>query len=172
MKSIVAVDRNWGIGRNNDLLFRLPADMRFFRAATLNKVVVMGSNTLLSFPGGKPLADRINVVLWPGGAKRGDCIVADSPEELKAILSAYPSDDIYVVGGAMFYRFMLPYCDTVLATKVDADGGAEVFYEDLDAHPDWECVRTGEATETNGFAIRFCEYRNKNLKDFFGGNDD
>lgn len=55
MKTIVAVDEKWGIGKNNGLLFSIPEDMRFFRETTLNKVVVMGSNTLKSFPGGKPL---------------------------------------------------------------------------------------------------------------------
>ena len=61
MKAIVAVDRNWGIGKNNGLLFRLPADMKYFREKTMGKVVVMGSNTLLSFPGGNPLKNRTNI---------------------------------------------------------------------------------------------------------------
>ena len=59
MKAIVAVDKNWGIGKKNDLLFSLPEDMKFFREKTLNKVVIMGSNTLKSFPGGKPLKNII-----------------------------------------------------------------------------------------------------------------
>ena len=52
MNAIVAVDKNWGIGKHNDLLFHLPVDMKFFRQKTLGKVVAMGSNTLRSFPGG------------------------------------------------------------------------------------------------------------------------
>ena len=82
MKAIVAVDKKWGIGKKNDLLFSLPEDMKFFREKTLNKVVIMGSNTLKSFPGGKPLKNRTNVVLYPGGEKRDDCIIVDSMEEL------------------------------------------------------------------------------------------
>ena len=86
MKAIVAVDTKWGIGKKNDLLFILPADMKYFRETTLNKVVVMGSNTLKSFPGGKPLKNRTNIVLFPGGEKRDDCLVVDSLEELKQVI--------------------------------------------------------------------------------------
>ena len=161
MKAIVVVDKNWGIGKNNDLLFRLPADMKHFRETTSGKVVVMGSNTLLSFPEGKPLKNRTNIVLWPGGEKRGDCTVVQSLEELFSEIKKYPPQDVFVVGGAMMYRTLLPYCEEVIATKADADGGAQVFFENLDEHPDWECVKEGEPIETNGYTIRFCTYRNR-----------
>ena len=166
MKAIVAVDKKWGIGKKNDLLFSLPADMAYFREKTLNKVVVMGSNTLKSFPGGKPLKNRTNVVLYPGGEKRDDCVIVDSIDELKAELKKYPADEIFVVGGAMFYKTMLPYCSEVLVTKVDADGGAEVFYENLDNLPNWSCVSSSEPQETNGYNIRFTVYKNSEILDF------
>ena len=166
MKAIVAVDKRWGIGKKNDLLFSLPADMAYFREKTLNKVVVMGSNTLKSFPGGKPLKNRTNVVLYPGGEKRDDCIIVDSIDELKAELKKYPADEVFVVGGAMFYKTMLPYCSEVLVTKVDADGGAEVFYENLDKLPNWTCVSESEPQETNGYNVRFTVYKNSEVIDF------
>ena len=166
MKVIVAVDKKWGIGKKNDLLFSLPADMSFFRKTTLNKIVVMGSNTLKSFPGGNPLKNRTNVVLFPGGEKREDCIIVDSMEELKVELAKYPADDVFIIGGAMFYKTMLPYCSEVLVTKVDADGGAEVFYENLDALPNWSCVYESETEKTNGFNIKFTTYKNSDIKEF------
>ena len=166
MKAIVAVDKKWGIGKKNDLLFSLPADMAYFREKTLNKVVVMGSNTLKSFPGGKPLKNRTNVVLFPGGEKRDDCIIVDSLAELKAELKKYPADDIFVVGGAMFYKTMLPYCSEVLVTKVDADGGAEVFYENLDQKENWQCVFEDKPIETNGYVIKFTVYKNNQIEEF------
>jgi dihydrofolate reductase len=166
MKAIVAVDKNWGIGKKNDLLFSLPADMAYFREKTLNKVVIMGSNTLKSFPGGKPLKNRTNIVLFPGGEKREDCIIVDSIDELKAELKKYPADDVFVIGGAMFYKTMLPYCSEVLVTKVDADGGAEVFYENLDNLPSWSCVSISEPQETNGYTIRFTVYKNSEILEF------
>jgi len=166
MKAIVAVDKNWGIGKKNDLLFSLPEDMKFFRKTTLNKVVVMGSNTLKSFPEGKPLKNRINVVLFPGGEQREDCKIVQSLEELSLVLKEYDSEDVFIIGGAMFYKTMLPYCSEVLVTKVDADGGAEVFYENLDKLPNWSCTSISEPIETNGLTIRFTTYKNSEVKDF------
>lgn len=166
MKAIVAVDKKWGIGKKNGLLFELPEDMKFFRKTTLNKVVVMGSNTLKSFPNGKPLKNRTNVVLFPGGEKREDCIVVDSMKELKETLKNYPQEEIFVIGGAMFYKTMLPYCSEVFVTKVDADGGAEVFYENLDDKKEWTCVYESESVETNGYSIKFTTYKNSNVKEF------
>lgn len=155
MKAIVAVDKKWGIGKKNGLLFNLPADMKFFRETTLNKVVVMGSNTLKSFPNGNPLKNRTNIVLFPGGEKRDDCIIVDSMEELSKELKKYDSEDIFIIGGAMFYKTMLPYCSEVFVTKVDADGEAEVFYENLDELPNWRCKESSDFIETNGYNIRF-----------------
>ena len=166
MNLIVAVDKNWGIGKKNDLLFSLPEDMKYFREKTLNKVVVMGSNTLKSFPGGKPLKNRTNIVLFPGGEKRDDCVIVESLEELSAVLKGYDTEDVFIIGGAMFYKTMLPYCSEVLVTKVDADGGAEVFYENLDKLENWSCISVGDKIETNGYDIRFTVYKNSNVKQF------
>lgn len=166
MKAIVAVDKNWGIGKKNDLLFKLPLDMDYFRKTTLNKVVVMGSNTLKSFPNGKPLKNRINVVLYPGSEKRDDCIIVDSIDELREVLKSYDTNDVFIIGGAMFYQTMLPYCSSVFVTKVDADGEAEVFYENLDELEGWECINSGTPINDNGYVIRFTEYKNNNTKSF------
>ncbi|MBR2989272.1 MAG: dihydrofolate reductase [Clostridia bacterium] len=166
MKAIVAVDEKWGIGKNNDLLFHLPEDMKFFRATTLNKVVIMGSNTLLSFPGSKPLPKRVNIVLWPGGEKREDCTVVGSLDELKAELKKYENEEIFVIGGAMFYRTMLPYCESVLVTKVKADGDAQVFFENLDELENWSCVSVSQPVSSGEYELAFTEYCNSAVKNF------
>lgn len=160
MRAIVVVDEHWGIGKKNDLLFRLPADMKHFRETTAGKVVVMGSNTLASFPEGKPLKNRTNIVLYPGGAAREDCLIVQSLEELFAEVKKYPAEDVFVIGGAMLYRTLLPYCDGAIVTKAAADGGAEVFFENLDALDNWTCVSESEPQEANGIVIRFCTYAN------------
>lgn len=164
MKAILHVDKQWGIGKKNGLMFSIPADMAFFRKTTLNKVVVMGSNTLLSFPNSKPLPKRTNIVLWPNGPKRDDCIIVESLEALFEEIKKYSPDDVYVIGGAMMYRTMLPYCSEVLLTKVDAIGGADVFFPNLDEMPEWEVASESEPEETNGIMIKFLTYRNKNIK--------
>ena len=161
MKSIVAVDKRWGIGKNNDLLFSLPEDMKFFREKTAGKTVCMGYNTLLSFPGSKPLKNRTNIVLAPEGVEREDCIVVQTLEELSIELSKYNSDDVFVIGGAMFYKTMVPYCDECYITKVDADGEATVFYPNLD-EMGFIVTYVSEPIETNGYTIRFTTYKNPN----------
>lgn len=166
MKSIVAVDKKWGIGKKNDLLFSLPADMKYFREKTSGKVVCMGYNTLLSFPGSKPLKNRTNIVLAPEGVERDDCTIVYTLEQLFSELKKYDTKEVFVIGGAMFYRTMLPYCEEVLVTKVDADGGAEVFYENLDELSNWSCVEEGESQETNGLNIKFTVYKNSQVKEF------
>ena len=164
MKAIVAVDKKWGIGKKNDLLFHLKADMAYFKEKTTGKTVVMGSNTLLSFPGRKPLKNRNNIVLWPGGKPVDGCQTVQTLEELFDSIKQYAPDDVFVIGGAMMYRTMLPYCSEVLVTKVDADGEAEVFFENLDALPNWKMVEEGDPVQDNGYEIRFTVYQNSNVQ--------
>ena len=164
MRAILHCDRKWGIGQKNDLMFRLKKDMKFFRSTTIGQVVVMGSNTLLSFPEGKPLQKRTNIVLWPGGdkerAKRDGFLMVESLEELFEAIKGYDEDDVFVIGGAMMYHTLLPYCTEVLLTKVDADGGAEAFFDNLDQLDNWTMVSSSDPIDDNGYSIRFTVYRN------------
>ncbi len=162
MKAIVAVDKKWGIGKNNDLLFSIPEDMKFFREKTLNKVCCMGYNTLLSFPGSKPLKNRTCIVLAPEGVVRDDCTIVYSLEQLFSELKKYNDDDIFVIGGAMFYRTMVDYCSEVYVTKVDADGEATVFYPNLDEKSNFKLVYVSQPITTNNYEIRFTTYKNDN----------
>ena len=166
MRAILHADKNWGIGKNNGLMFRIPADMKFFKEKTTGNVVVMGSNTLKSFPGGKPLKDRTNIVLYPDGEDRDDCKIVRSLDELFTEIKKYPSDRVFVIGGMMMYRTLLNYCDEVLVTKVEAEGDADAFFENLDKNQNFELVYESEPVETNGYIIRFTTYKNKNVKSF------
>ncbi|MBO5328330.1 MAG: dihydrofolate reductase [Clostridia bacterium] len=166
MKAIVHVDKEWGIGKSNDLMFSIPADMKFFRETTTGNVVVMGSNTLKSFPGGKPLKNRVNIVLFPGGEEREDCKIVQSLEELFAEIKKYDSDKVFVVGGAMMYKTLLPYCSEVLVTKVNAIGGADAYFQNLDEDENYKLTYVSEDVETNGYIINFTTYTNLNVKGF------
>lgn len=170
MKTIFAVDKKWGLGKKNDLLFNLKADMRHFVEHTRGKVVVMGSNTLLSFPNGMPLKNRVNIVLNPMGeqsdADAKGYVLVRSLDELFEKVKHYDRDNVYVVGGAMMYRTLLPYCDTAYVTKVDADGDAEVFHENLDNLHEWQLVEESEPINDNGYMIRFCTYINNDVKPY------
>ena len=165
MKTIVAVDKEWGIGKNNDLLFHLSQDLKYFKEKALDKVIVMGGNTLLSFPGSKPLPRRTNIVLTDV-FKRDDCIVCETLEELSKELKKYDTNDIFIVGGAMFYRTMIDYCDEAYITKVDEVGGAQVFFPNLDEKENWEEVESSEPIIDNGHIIRFTKFINKAVKEF------
>ncbi len=160
IKAIVHADREWGIGKDNDMMFSLPKDMKFFRETTSGHVVVMGGNTLRSFPNQKPLKNRLNIVLSRGQV-RDDCIIVRSYDELKAEMKKHENGDVYVIGGGAVYKELLPYCHEVLVTKVDAVGGATVFFPNLDTDERFICVDEGEDTEDNGYTIRFTRYQNK-----------
>ena len=166
MKAILHCDREWGIGKNNSLMFRIPADMKFFKETTTGNVVVMGANTLKSFPEGRPLKDRVNIVLNPNAEKREDCVIVNSLEELFEEVKKYDSDKVFVIGGAMTYKTLLPYCTEVLVTKVNAIGGADTFFENLDKNKNFELIYESEPQETNGYEIRFTRYKNKLVKSF------
>ena len=163
MKAIVAVDKKWGIGKNNDLLFSIPEDMKFFRETTKGKVVVMGSNTLRSFPNGNPLKNRTNIVL-SSKLKRDDCIVVDSLDKLLAEVKKYPEEEVYLIGGAMLYKTLLPYCSEAFVTKVDADGSATVFFTDLDSEKQWTLTNSSDIIESNGYKFAFTTYKNLSVK--------
>ena len=170
MRAILHCDKKWGIGKDNDLMFRLPEDMKFFRKTTGGKTVVMGSNTLLSLPGGKPLKGRTNIVLWPDGdpakAEEEGFVLVRTLGELSDDISKYDPDDVFIIGGAMMYRTLLPYCSEVLLTKVDADGSAETFFENLDELPEWTLANESDPIEDNGYTVRFCTYKNNEVKKF------
>lgn len=164
MRAILHADKEWGIGKSNGLMFSIPADMKFFRETTTGHVVVMGSNTLKSFPGGNPLKNRTNIVLYPGGEKREDCLIVNSLGELFDEIKKYPADEVFVIGGAMMYKTLLAYCDEVLVTKVNAVGNADAFFENLDNNPSFELVYRSDDVETNGYIVNFCTYKNKAVK--------
>ena len=159
---ILNADRKFGIGKRNGLLFHLPLDMAFFRETTLGHIVVMGENTLLSFPNSKPLKNRVNVVLSADETHNYKNVVnVHTMQQLLEFIAYHLRfDDVYVIGGASIYRQLLPYCDEVLLTKVDADGGAEVFFENLDERDDFVLVQEGEPQMDGDIPIRFCTYLN------------
>ena len=160
--TILNADKNYGIGKKNGLLFNLPLDMKFFRETTKGHVVCMGENTLISFPGSKPLKNRTNIVLSADETHNYEGVInVHSFEEFLHKIKEYSlKDDVYIIGGASIYRQTLPYVDKVLLTKVDEDGGAEVFFHNLDEDPNFECVEEGEVINDNGHDIRFTTYIN------------
>lgn len=162
MKTIVAVDNNWGIGKDGCLLCSIPGDLQYFKEKTLGKVVVMGRTTYESLPGKKPLKDRINIVLSrnPDFQPEG-CITCKSMGELFKVLENYNMEDVFIIGGEDIYRQFSPYCSGHLVTKIDADFEADKHFENLDRRDDLELVAESNPQKENGVEYRFTEYRRK-----------
>ena len=168
MKLIVAVDEGWGIGYKGELLAHVRADLRNFAKLTTGYTVILGSKTLATFPGGRPLKNRTNIIL----SRRADyapegALVAHSEAELLDMIKTIEGD-VFVIGGASVYELLLPHCDTAYVTKFAKSYEADAFFPNLDADPAWECVCVGETQTSDpetdsegGLEFRFCEYKRK-----------
>lgn len=163
MEFIVAADENWGIGKDGGMLDHLPKDLAFFKRKTTGHVIVMGRKTLESFPGGKPLPDRLNIVLTQQvefDAPEGVVQVHSLPE-LARTLRALGRDDVYLVGGASVYARLKDVCKGGYVTHIrHAYDGAEVFFPDLSKDDRWELAETITHAEDQDKALDFCYYRN------------
>lgn len=145
MKLIATVDNHWAIGHRGGRLVRIPTDERFFRFETMYKTVVMGRCTLENFPAGQPPRDRNTIILTrrTDMKLKGVTFVHSFEEALEA-LQSYPSNEVYVIGGASVFEQFLPYCDEAFITKVEYDYDADKYLPDLDAAPDWVCAEVSE----------------------------
>ncbi|HEY1394101.1 MAG TPA: dihydrofolate reductase [Methylibium sp.] len=161
---IAAVARNGVIGKDNNLLWRLPEDMRHFKATTLGCPVLMGRKTFDSI--GKPLPGRRNLVItrnveWlaPGVE------VATSLHDALAVL--HDATEVFVIGGAQIYAEMLPYADELVLTEIDADFVGDTHFPDWDRSAFEEVSReTHHAAPPNDFDFAFVTYRRKEPRSF------
>lgn len=172
MEIIAAVDRNWGIGYNNHLLFRSKKDMSCFRQHTMGNIVIMGRKTLESFPGGAPLSGRTNIVLTRNGMAEqtkeigsgytfedtGTRLVpAGSVDEARKLAEDLPGM-VYIIGGGEIYREFLHLVSTAYITQFEAEGRADTFFPDLAADPEWKQVSASEEYREGELSFRFCRY--------------
>lgn len=163
MNCIVAVDINWGIGINNQLLFHIPADLQYFREKTDGKIVVMGKNTLLSLPNQRPLPNKTNIVLSTSIKTKKGCIICGGLEELFCYLKKFCANDIFVIGGEETYRLLLPYCHMAFITKIYSHKTANKFFPNLDIYDNWSLVCESDRQVYNNVEFSFCEYMNENF---------
>jgi dihydrofolate reductase/diadenosine tetraphosphate (Ap4A) HIT family hydrolase len=145
---VVARSRNGCIGRNGDLPWRLPGDLRRFRELTTGGTVVMGRRTYESLPPAfRPLPDRRNVVLSrdPEFRPPGVDVVGDLEQALR--------EDCFVIGGGSVYAQALPLADRIYETLVDSDVEGDTFFPALDAG--WACAEESAPVAENGYAFTF-----------------
>ncbi len=159
MNLIVAVDANWAIGNKNRLLVSIPNDQKFFREETMGHVVVLGRKTLETFPGGKPLKGRTNIILSTNPEfEVKDAIVVHSKEELLEVLKGYADQEIYIIGGSSIYEMMLPYCDTAHITKIDFAFEADSFFPNLDEDSSWKITASSDEHTYFDLEYQFLKY--------------
>lgn len=148
LAAIVAVCDDWGIGLNGDMIVRNKADMQHFVAKTMGHTVLMGRRTLESFPGGRPLKGRRNVVLTRDvGFVREGVETAASLGEALALVG--DDDEVWVIGGGQLYREALPLCSRAVVTKNHCVREADTFFPNLDEDLSW-CVANTASADAEG----------------------
>ena len=146
LSAIVAVCDDWGIGLDGDMVVSNRDDMRHFVACTKGRTVLMGRKTLESFPGGRPLKDRRNVVVTRDGSfAREGVEVAHSLDE--ALDRVATDEQVWVVGGGEVYRALIGRCSRAVVTRNHCVRPADTFFPDLDADASWRVAKTATANE-------------------------
>lgn len=162
MNLIVAVDRNYGIGKDNKLLARVPADMEYFKEKTMGKTIVMGSSTYMSFPK-RPLPNRENLVLTTKPDNYPEVKCFESIGEFFEYIRGR-DDEVFVCGGSTVYLQLLPYCEKAYVTHIHEEFDADVFFPNLDELENWEKAEESGVVETNGYNITFAVYENNDIR--------
>jgi len=151
---IVAIAENFAIGKNNDLLFHLPNDLKRFKEITLGKPVIMGRNTLLSLPNSRPLKNRRNIVISdiPGDNFEG-CEMTSSIEG--AIELVKDEEEAFIIGGGMIYRQFYPLAGKLYLTLVHKPFDADIYFSEID-YTEWqETFREDHYDPANDFNFSY-----------------
>lgn len=159
MNCIVAVDKNWGIGKDNDLLVHLPGDLKYYKSKTIERVIVIGRKTLESFPGSKPLPKRTNIVLTGNPDYVNDsCIVCCGVEELEREIEKYDDENIFISGGEMIYKLFAKKCKNVYVTKIFDVFDADKHFPNMDEDENYRITWESEVFEENNTEYQFVKY--------------
>jgi len=156
---IVAIAQNFAIGKNNDLLFHLPNDLKRFKQITTGYPVIMGRNTLLSLPKGA-LPNRRNIVITDNPEEKFDrCEMVSSIEE--AVAAVKNEKEAFIIGGGMIYRQFFPLAGKLYLTLVHRDFDADVYFPEIDYSKWEELFREDHSDEKNGFDYSYLNLKRK-----------
>ena len=157
ISAIVAVNNDWGIGYNGDLLEHIPADLKYFKELTTDSIVVMGQNTWDSLPK-KPLPNRINMVItYETRASEEACF--GSMETIQSLMKQLKNINFFVIGGGSIYKQLLPLCDRVYVTKIyKSHENVDTYFPNLDNEEGWSCSTLNDPVEYKDFSYQFCLY--------------
>ena len=156
ISAIVAVDNNWGIGYNGDLLEHIPEDLKYFKTLTTGHAVVMGSKTWDSLPK-KPLPDRTNIII----SHEGNLLLENGAIRLKLedLNLDYFETDVFIIGGGSIYQQLLPFCDRVYVTKIyKSHEQVDTYFPNLDELDDWAPAACGPIQTYKDLTYQFWQY--------------
>lgn len=154
---IVACARDGVIGRGNQIPWRLPEDLKLFKAATLGHVLIMGRRTFESI--GRPLPGRTTVVISRNPDRRAEgCLLADSVDAALALAHRENRGEIFVAGGADIYRQTLPIAARVLLTDIDLEVSGDAHFPPLNADQ-WMVHSRVEMSGADGTRFAVVDYR-------------
>lgn len=160
LKLIVAVTEDWGIGKNGQLVVSCKADMKHFVACTTGHAIIMGRKTLDSFPGGRPLKNRRNIVLTRDASfeREGVEVVHSVDEALAAVAG---ESEAWVIGGSQIYEQFLSYCTWAEITKTHCERVCDTFFPNLDEDSAWRLSSSIAPEEPAPEApeLEFCTYQ-------------
>ena len=161
ISAIVAVDRDWGIGYQGQLLEHLPPDMKYFKEVTENHVVICGRKTWDSIPK-KPLIRRLVIVISSKGFKvEPGAVFLDMPHAMAHINHIKTDDEQewFVIGGGEIYKQLLPYCDRVYVTKIETSHkDVDTYFTNLDKSSEWKINSCTNLRKYNDINYQFITY--------------
>ena len=159
ISAIVAVDNNWGIGFNGDLLEHIPEDLKYFKELTSGYAVVMGRKTWDSLPK-KPLPNRFNVVIT-SQERHFEEMTAFIPfsEAVSRLKHSPKEDNWFIIGGGQIYKELLPYCDRVYVTKIFKDHDkVDTYFPNLDESDEWAPAMQSALHTYKDLTYQFWQY--------------
>jgi dihydrofolate reductase len=158
ISAIVAVDNNWGIGFNGDLLEHIPDDLKYFKAITTGSTVIMGRKTWDSLPK-KPLPDRLNIVITSTPRENEENVKFMTLEEAKAYAIVCRPQNVFIIGGGEIYKKLLPICKRVYITKIYKDhSNVDTYFPNLDEMNEWAPAACSSIHDYKDLKYQFWQY--------------
>ncbi|MDO5564702.1 MAG: dihydrofolate reductase [Eubacteriales bacterium] len=174
MIAIANVDKNWGIGKNNNLLLHFKEDMDFFKEKTIGNICIMGRKTLFSFPNNEPLKDRINIVLTKNKniiekeyKKYDNIYFFEDKASVITFLKKFNNKKFFVIGGASIYNLFLDDTKVAFITKMKKNFDADTFFPNLDLNKDFSItnISKNKYNIKNDLYYNFITYKRSSINE-------
>lgn len=159
LAAIWAQDESGLIGKDAQLPWYLPADLRYFKEKTLHHTIVMGRKTFEGM-GGRPLPHRKTIVLTRDENYQNEQVLVMHSKEDVLSYAEQQEDIVWITGGSLIYREFIPYCDELYRTVIEGNFQGDTYFPEIDWH-DWKLVdsQSGIIDEKNSYSHRFERYQ-------------